>query len=428
MKTPGFVNVVLGQFENQTESFNEAQVFDALRTARESYGDFTDEDFKGFQAEVSAFFFYERRNCDSPWGTYFAPTFTGTRTDGTTVNSPDIKELDTEVVAHWEARAKESKNPVLRARYADLVWDLSRPITDQRPDVQYARIAIDSYLEAAERGFYTIEVGGIQSIERALDLALSISDKERVKRTVDFMFAFYDRIASPQHVGTWVFLFDDLHGRKDLITSEREGEIVARLEDMLSKVCDRNNKETFDPWGAEAAAERLATHYRRQGDERGVTRVVKAYGEAFEHIAHEAKPMLAMVWLQSVFEKYQQTGLKDDAERVQLKVQEKAKNTAADMQEVRAEVRLSKEEINSYLNWIASGDLRTSLLRVAGRFIPDVSDARGFLAEMVEKFPLQALIGVVRIDDAQIVAQARSVEDDQEGRLHMQLAQNIQIS
>ena len=47
---------------------------------------------------------------------------------------------------------------------------------------------------------------------------------------------------------------------------------------------------------------------------------------------------------------------------------------------------------------------------------------------MVEKFPLQALIGVVRIDDAQIVAQARSVEDDQEGRLHMQLAQNIQIS
>ena len=47
-----------------------------------------------------------------------------------------------------------------------------------------------------------------------------------------------------------------------------------------------------------------------------VQRVIKTYGESFEKIAIEDSPMLAMAWLQPVVERYEQEGLKQDAEQL----------------------------------------------------------------------------------------------------------------
>jgi lysyl-tRNA synthetase class 1 len=47
---------------------------------------------------------------------------------------------------------------MMRARYADLVWDLKRAITQQKPNPEFARIAIDSYIEAADKKFYPMEM------------------------------------------------------------------------------------------------------------------------------------------------------------------------------------------------------------------------------------------------------------------------------
>ncbi|HLE62304.1 MAG TPA: DUF4209 domain-containing protein [Pyrinomonadaceae bacterium] len=426
MKIPEFVRAVLTEFENQTDPFNEAQVYDGLRKARKAQGDLSEEDFEGLRAEAVAFFFYERRERDSPWGTYFAPSFTGTKPDGSVFHNPDIRELNADVASHWEARAKNCKNPVLRARYADLSWDLKQAITGERPDVEYARIAIESYLEATARCFYTIEVEGIQWIERALDLSLSINDSDRIKRVIDFMFEFYDKIASPQHIGTWVFTFDDLYDRKDLITPEQQGRIITNLEFMLSKASTEG--ESFNPWGAQAAAERLAKHYQQVGSKEDVERVIRTYGRAFETASCEASPMLAMAWLQPVIERYQQAGMEADAERVQLASLEKGKNIEADMRHISATVEIPHDELERYLDWLTGEDLSTSLMRIAGRFIPDADDARKFLVKTAQETPLQALFTVVKVDDSQIVATAGSVQDDEEGRLLMQLAENIQIS
>jgi hypothetical protein len=67
------------------------------------------------------------------------------------------------------------------------------------------------------------------------------------------MFEFYDRIAQPSLIGTWLFLFDDLYGTK-LIDPVQEKKMTQQLEDMLAKTSSHGNK-TFDPWGAQAAAE-----------------------------------------------------------------------------------------------------------------------------------------------------------------------------
>ena len=390
---------MLADYEARTTPFNEVQIADSLRPARKSQGDLSDEDWAAFLAEWSAFLFIESRRRDSVWGTYFAPMMTATRLDGSEMCSPDIKELNAETVVHWEERARSVANPVMKARYADLVWDLTAAIASRKPSPEYGRTAIDGYVEAADRHFYPTELEGVQWLQRAFDLSLSIGDKDRRQRVVDFMFVFYDRIAAPQRIGTWVFLFDTLYPKRDLLTPEQQHRIIEKLEVMLKTTSDRSVPGNFDPFGAEAAAERLAQHYEKQQKRDEVQRVIRTYRQAFEQISKDASPMLATAWLQPVIERFQQVGLRADAERVQNLSAEKAENIADDMKQIAVRVELKKEEFEGAINSLTDGDLNSSLLRIAGYFIPKVDDAKAFLERARQETPLLSMIPVVRMEE-----------------------------
>lgn len=171
IRIPEWVQGVLVGFEQKAEPHNLVAIVDILDRIRQSQGDLNDDDWKGYIAERSAFFFMERPDEDSVWETYFAPMMTITQNDGSELRAPDIKDLDAATVAHWEKRAKSVQNPEMRARYADLVWDLGRVIVQANRKYEYAQIAIDAYLEATERKLYPMEIVAIQWLRRALDLS-----------------------------------------------------------------------------------------------------------------------------------------------------------------------------------------------------------------------------------------------------------------
>jgi hypothetical protein len=431
VKIPDWVQRVLSSFENRAEPYMEVEIADALRAARNGQGDLNDEDWRGFIAECSAFLFLESRNKESVWGTYFAPMMSAKKADGTDFFSPDIRDLTAETVAHWEEQARSCGNSVMRARYSDLVWDLKRAITEQRPSPDYARLAIDSYLKAADAKLYPIEVVGIQWLSRALDLSLSINDGDRTKRVVEFMFEFYDRIAQPQFVGTWLFLFDNLYGQK-FVSSEQESRIIVNLEAMLSKTSDTTASETgvyatLDPWGAEAAAQRLAQHYHRRNDKSDAERVIRAYGSAFKFMAGEANSMMAMAWLQPVIERYEQEGLKAEAEQLQLMSAEKGKNIGADLKQVSVKVEVKQEELGKFVEQlIGGGDLGAAFGRIAAHFIPKVNDARKLLEQIRTDAPLMSIIPInILASDGHTTAKINSLDEDPDGRLHRQLAETV---
>jgi hypothetical protein len=116
MKIPDWVENILSSFERRTDPYMEVEIADSLRAALKGQGKLNDEDLKGFIVEWSAFLFFESRNKESVWGTYFAPMMSAKKEDGTALFSPDIKDLDDGTVAHWEERARTCANPVMRAR------------------------------------------------------------------------------------------------------------------------------------------------------------------------------------------------------------------------------------------------------------------------------------------------------------------------
>lgn len=219
--------------------------------------------------------FYRREA--SVGGTTYGPVMGATRDDGTPFYSPDIAEADADTIAYWKRRRDEAKHPILRARYSDLVWDFSRVAANQKPDVSFAKSAVDSYLEAAKLS-YKILVQPIHYLERALELAISIGDEERTQMVVDAMFALYERVAKPELAGSWPFLFDNLFDNKKIaLTEEQRKRIIQSLEDILRKSTDRSIPNAFNPWGAQAAAERLVGIYQKSGPREEIPRVIRTY-------------------------------------------------------------------------------------------------------------------------------------------------------
>lgn len=430
MRIPDWVRQVLSGFGDRTTPHNEVQIADALDAVRKDKGNLSDEDWKGFLAERSAFMFIERADEGSAWGTYFAPMAVFTKDDGTELRVPEVEELDADVVAWWEQRAKSVSNPLMRARYADLVWDLDRIITKRRRQYQYAQVAIDAYITAAEQQFYTMDIEGLGWLRRALNLSLSIDDKERQRQVVNSIFALYDKVLDPHHIGVWVFPFDCLYDKEGLLTPEQEARLITDLETMLARTSGGERAEEFDPFGAEAAAERLARHYNRQNDKSNVKRVIRSYGQAFEKISRDASPMLAMAWLQPVVERYEQEGLKEEAERLQNLSAEKGRNIGDDLKSISVKTEVKREDVDSLVeHLIGADDIVKSLCRIGEYFIPKADDARQFLERMRAETPLLSMIPIIRVQsDGRPSARIDSLDEDAEGRLQAQLAQAVGFS
>ena len=431
MQIPNWAQEILDGYARQEKPYQECEVSSALNKIAKERGALSAQDQKAFFAEWAAFQFGATTRRASVWDTFFSPMMTLKKTDGTVFHSPDIKELDAEIIGHWESQAKNSANPVMRARYADLVWDMKAAVTQERANAEFARIAIDSYLEAVEQQRYTMDMFGVEWLARALQLARSINDQERVKRVVDCLFAFYDRIAEVGRAGTWIFLFDLLYG-ENCTTREQEARIVAQLEDMFANVTDLRPSDSgahYDPFAAEAAADRLLRHYHKLQDKDNAMRVTRAMGATFEDMAGKASPMMVALWLPRIVERYQQEGMKQDMERAQLLAQNRGKHIAAEMKTVAVESGLTQEDVDKIVaKLVRKEDLEGSFIRIGSNFLPDVQGARALLERMRTDAPFMSMMPVSFVDLAgNPTAAVGALDEDEEGRLYQQLGRSLQF-
>jgi hypothetical protein len=421
MKMPEWLELVLSTYAAKTSPFMEVELGEAINKGFLESASPSDDDRRATLAEHSAFMFMERLDEDSPWGTYFAPMMEGTKQDGTQVRMPDISILDAESVEHWAQRSRATTNPLMCARYADCVWDLENSISGQKRRHEFARLASSSYIDAVEARLYFSEINGVEWLARALALAKSVRDDALLGRAAAATLTFRDATLNPAHIGVWIAPFDFLYGEK-FLSPEQEAKIVADLETMLASVSSTVSGH-FDPFGAQAAAERLSKHYKTAEEKQ---RLAKVFGSAFEELSRNAAPMLAMAWLQPVIERYEQLGMKDEAERLSLFASQKGANIADDMKTYTVEAPFDKSQFDALVGQLLEGDLEAMLHQVARLFLPDVNGAKAALENLRVTAPLQALIQVViSRPDGQPAARIGSVDEDAEGRLQKQIADNV---
>jgi hypothetical protein len=342
---------------------------------------------------------------------------------------PDIKLADETVVSYWGERSRETTNPIMCARYADLVWEFGPLVTQKKREVKFARRAAEAYLRAVETKYYLDHFHASNFFTRALSLSISINDQALISRSKDAAFEL-NRLIGPFGKGRmWWFLFDTLYDENAVsLTDAERASIINGLEHVLKIASDRAQQELFDPWTAQGAAERLERHYRKIQKLDEVRRVAEIAGLSFEQAANDAEPLLAVAWLQTVYEKYRDLGMQVAASRAHRALEEKSKAAPAGMKRVEVPIDIDPDELKQYIETLTDGGVTKALLKVAARFIPKANDVRDFNERMKDVAPLSSRISIRIFEGEFASAVVGSQEDDPDGRLIHQIGRQISFN
>jgi hypothetical protein len=338
-----------------------------------------------------------------------------------------IKKVIEQIINYWTDRAKTAKHPVLRARYADLVWDFQKVVTSGSPHYSIAHIVIDSTLEIAQRNCYTPEVNVIRKLERALSLACALNDNSRIEKIAETTIAYEDAITDDSKLGLWGFSYDLLfENDKVKLTADQKQKLIDDLEGHLTRVSEPANKDEIDPWAVEAAALRLAKYYRKIGRGEDTKRVVVAIGNAFIQASSKASALQTSAWLQRVHTTFKEFGLSDEAEKISIKLREVGEKAKSELKSVSHTVEVPKDKMEEYIAALIEGELDIVFRRIAAHFIPKKSEVEKQLKELASKAPVAFLIPMELQDNmGRPLAKVGSLEEDLAGHTVKQMSQNM---
>lgn len=318
-------------------------------------------------------------------------------------------------VDYWSQRARSLSHPLLKARYADLAWDMAQVIGQKKRDPEDARVAIDANLAsiAVRDEPHDQFVAAI----RALDLACLLSDTARVDAARAALLELH-RAANKAGSHQWWFAIDRLiDDKKSGITDAERAELVADLEGLIVRYADEANPGWHDPNAARDAADRLIKHYEKQQRSSDIKRLRARIARAFEHAASLADAMLAAAFLQTAMDSYRQAGMPDDSSRIRILMQQKIGEANAAMVPVSTEMKITFDDMEKFLDAVIVDDLSTSLVRIAREFLLRRNRLEQAVKDGAEKAPLMAHITQHVMADDHVVAKIGSVEEDPFGRL-----------
>lgn len=416
---------VVVEFDGRPGPFSEYELVDKMRFVLGNRS-LSNEERELYYGESNAFFFRGRMEDDDPFPGYFQPTFGNPRNDGTTEWIPDSKDLTPAMTARWKQHLLTCRHPILRARYADLLWNFEKGVEGSQPGIDTARTAIDAYIKSSALSGAQVK-NATDWLSRAVGLSSSINDVARVERAVEAAFTWLAANGNPNLPGTWVFLYSEICGSKRSESKDKV-RVVAYLESVLAATTNRS-AATFDHLSAAIAAQLLANHFRRESNGAEVKRVLLQAGSATEYAASQASPLLALAWLQPLMELYRDAGMNEDATRVQVEARKRGAASQDEMKGRSYTFQIPKEVIDQYIEFLTQPpDITDRMRRWAVSNVQNVERAEKSLIESLTQTPLLARVGITAIRDGQYVAKAGSVEDELDSRLSAQLRTLMELN
>jgi len=421
----------LKSLESLTKQVSELEISEKLKKfAKQEYGENWGESIsETLRAEMIAFDFIEDyTNSKTGWGTYYGPFMTFNDKEKGYVEFPSIKEITPSIIKYWEKRAIESKNPLLKTRYADLVWDFSEKIKGAKPDYKVDVVVIENSIEIANKDLHKYQVSVITKLRRALSLALSLNDKEIIRKVKDAIIAYENKVAEDDKLGSWGFSFDLLLKNKNVqLTPEEKDRIIRDLEKRLERL---SKSSDYNFWAAESVALRLADYYNIIKKKEDAKRVILTYGKIVKAaVSIQPSAQVAIEWLEKLYHTYMQYGLKDATDEISIEMRKLGAKADSELKTIKASATIPTEEIEKFINALIDGDLKTALARITVHYIPKKGEAIKQLDDLSKKASIQFLFTRKIQDSAgRIVATVGPLEDDFDGHVISQIAENMSLS
>ncbi len=418
---------VLSKYDKEEQkAFSEEQISDELRNIIDNDSDIEFEHL----AELMAFGFVENYPDNATrWGSYFGPFAVISNGDGTATENPSIRKVTPKMIEYWQKRSLESQNPMLKARYAGLVWDFSEKIVGKNPSYKIAEHYIQNLIETANEDVSKNPSKTWEKLERALNLAIKLNLKPLIEACKHVILNYEHKIALDDKPGLWGHCYDLLIENKKIeLPKLKELEIIQDLENRLDRLAAIDSTKP-DPWAAEAAAIRLAKYYRKKNNQEDVRRVLLKVGKSYDAIINQASGLQITAWLQQLYNLYTQFGLNEEATNVLIKLRELGPKSKSEYKKIETEVNIPKEKIDKHREEMLEGDINDALKRITVSYIPNRDHAKEQLFQLEKSNPILFMM-TRQIQDAQgrVVASIGSLQDDLESHVLLQIGNHLYLS
>jgi len=417
IQPPDEVFRVLRSFNERSDTFEVHDVEHAISASvnRDEVGE---DKRHGFWAECAAFGFDVHPVPDGgPWNSYFQPRTTFTDQDGSLILSPDIADADAHTIEYWSGRARTVKHPILAARYADLVWDFGRRAAQTAPSIEFARLAIDSYIAALKMDDGEAWGDNFYNLERVLSLTMSIKDSVRTVAAVEAIIDYADRTAEDHKIGTYCYLFDLLllGKRSPPLTAEQERLIVARFEQRFAELTKPGGPYDVNPHAPKDIGLRLAEHYNRQDREEDRVRVLVEIAKAFERRAKLGEAGFGIYFLNDARLFYLKAGQRQEAERVLREVHERMPEAKKAMAPIAVEHEVPQIELQEYLDDLVADGMDQALFKWATYNTLHQDWLKEQKEELAKKYVFQAMFPATILGEEGVKANVDDTRGDPDG-------------
>lgn len=424
---PSALDAVIRGFNANSSELNHHAVFQALQDASPDASAWSDGERHGAYAETVPFALMPSRGDPSPWGTYFGPLASWEHEDGARSYSPDISGIDAQTLAYWADRARTLTHPMLKARYADVAWDMTDCVSGARRDPEMARIAADAYIATSTLAPPPKLHRRIKAAARSLQLAVLISDAQRIETARTALLDLHRESVDVR--SQWWFTFDALidNKRAGLSDVERQS-LVQSLEDLLAVFSDTSDPKAFNPNDAESIVKRLVPIYRKSGKTGEAKRLHTVLAQTFEHFASLADPMLASIVLQTAVNAYRDAGLHEDSKRMRILMEKKIGAAADEMVPITAEIEVKGEDMEKFLASVVVDNPVHTFVRIAAEFLTSRIGIEELITKVAETAPIQAHISHTILAADHVAARVGAVDDDPNGRVIAQAATSFGLN
>lgn len=387
----------------------------------EGYGKLSTEEM----AELIAFRFLEpSRNENRKPVFYFMPFSVRENEDGTVKEFPSVSMVTKDAITYWSNRLEQTIHPVLAARYAGLIYDLSLHVTALKPSFPIAKKYIESLLELLEQKLYKVPVYAIGKVGRALEVALSLNNPDLIGKCKAAIFNLEHEIAIPDKPGLWGFTFDLLiDGKRKLVSEEEETVIVKDLEERFDKML------MVDSWCAECSARRLMSYYNSKKQPEEIKRIIHGLETSYSNATNGLASIQQVHHIEQLYQFYKKFQLNEEADSYLKKLRGLSKETDKDMKTLFTEINIPKDKIDKYVDQILIGDNSEALFaRIIEACTPRVEEVKEELDNLARTAPLQFIISKDLLDKkGRRVAKIPPIAEDPEGHLVLHLSSAIRI-
>ena len=379
-----------------------------------------------FEAIAFWLFWYEFEENRPRW-TYYWPFSIIKVSDTEFQENPWRSFITKQALQYWWKRAFEEDNPLLKLRYADIVFDLYKMV-DEKFNYKLFEVIVDSTVKCFDKWYFK-NVYGRDIVNRWLSVAISSWNKDLIEMMKKCIINLEDNISQDDLCWLRWFSFDYLFNNKKIVLSNKEiKKIIDDLEDRFSRISNI--------FWLNQCLNRLLIYYASINDTKSILDKLDIFEKkAMSNESISNDDFQKNNFYQNLIELYSQyeklwENIKNKKNDIINKYQEFWKNMKKSWRKIKTNIIITDDEIENYQNiFIKPKDsIIQHIQNIIFAFKINIENMKNELGELVKKYPILYLINKTKYDENWMpIMTIWDINEDYDGNLYNYITQNIQL-